>query len=237
LLGSWPAHRWTATSIEQPELDPAGICRPTDHATERVDLPNQVTLGQTSDRRVARHACHGIEAQRHDGGFAADAGRCRCRLAAGVAATVTPQHLLMDRNDLFRGGLQPHHYCLPVLKRSHHRERLLDVIASGSSRFFLGTDSAPHSRSSKEAPCGCAGIYTAHAALALYAEAFESAGALDQLEGFASHYGPDFYGLPRNTGRVTLVRDEVSVPEHFPFGGDDLVPLRAGGTVAWRLEP
>jgi dihydroorotase len=155
----------------------------------------------------------------------------------GVAATLTPQHLLMDRNDLFDGGLRPHHYCLPILKRRSHRDRLLAAIATGSPRFFLGTDSAPHSRSSKQAPCGCAGIYSAHAAMALYAEAFDSVAALDQLEGFASHHGADFYGLPRNTEQVTLVRSEERVPDGYPFGDDQLVPLRAGATVAWRLEP
>jgi dihydroorotase len=154
----------------------------------------------------------------------------------GVAATLTPQHLLMDRNDLFVGGLRPHHYCLPVLKHSRHREHLLELATSGSERFFLGTDSAPHSRAAKETACGCAGIYSASSALALYAEAFDLAGALDRLEGFASHHGPDFYGLPRNDTQVTLVREDVAVPDRFPFVDDNLIPLRAGGTVAWRLS-
>jgi dihydroorotase len=154
----------------------------------------------------------------------------------GIGATLTPQHLLMDRNDVLVGGIKPHNYCLPILKRGHHRERLIEVATSGSPRFFLGTDSAPHSRSTKENACGCAGIYSASSALALYAEAFDAAGALDRLEGFASHHGPDFYGLPRNEERVTLVREDVPVPDHFAFGDDELIPLRAGSTVAWRLS-
>lgn len=153
----------------------------------------------------------------------------------GVAATVTPQHALMDRNDLFAGGFRPHHYCLPVLKRRHHRERIMAALAAGSPRFFLGTDSAPHARSAKESACGCAGIYSAHAALPLYAEAFDEADALAQLEGFASHHGPDFYGLPRNQDQVTLVREATAVPERYAFGDGELVPLRAGGSVAWRV--
>lgn len=154
----------------------------------------------------------------------------------GVAATVTPQHLLMNRNELFRGGLRPHHYCLPVLKREIHREALLAAVATGSPRFFLGTDSAPHGRRAKESGCGCAGIYSAHAAIELYAEAFEEAGALDKLEGFASWHGPDFYGLPRNAETITLVREEWQVPEHYPLGEDAVVPLRAGEKVRWKLE-
>lgn len=154
----------------------------------------------------------------------------------GVAATLTPQHLLMERNDLFVGGLRPHHYCLPVLKHRRHRDRLREVIASGSPRLFLGTDSAPHARGDKESACGCAGIYSAHAALGLYAEAFEAAGALDRLEGFASFHGADFYGLPRNEGVVTLVRDAVTIPASFPVGDRGLIPLRAGGTITWRSE-
>ena len=154
----------------------------------------------------------------------------------GVAATVTPQHLLMNRNELFRGGIRPHHYCLPVLKREIHREALLGAVATGSPRFFLGTDSAPHARGSKETACGCAGIYSAHAAIELYAEAFEEIGALDKLEGFASVHGPDFYGLPRNRDTITLVRDEWPVEDEFPLGDDTLVPLRAGEKVRWRLE-
>ncbi len=155
---------------------------------------------------------------------------------AQVAATITAHHLLFDRNDIFRGGVRPHMYCLPVLKRRAHREALLAAATGGSPKFFLGTDSAPHARGDKESACGCAGIYTAHAAIELYAEAFDEAGALDRLEGFASHHGPDFYGLPRNTDRIALRRAEVSVPETLPLGDTQLVPLRAGQSVAWAVE-
>ncbi len=152
---------------------------------------------------------------------------------ANVAATITAHHLLYNRNAMFQGGMRPHYYCLPVLKREIHRLALLEVATGGSAKFFLGTDSAPHAREAKESACGCAGIYTAHAALELYAEIFDEAGALDRLEAFASHYGPDFYGLPRNTERVTLVRENTPVAADHPSG---VVPLRAGETLAWRLE-
>jgi dihydroorotase len=155
---------------------------------------------------------------------------------AGVAATVTPQHLLMNRNALFSGGIRPHHYCLPVLKSEPDRRALLDAVAAGDRRFFLGTDSAPHARGLKEAACGCAGIFSAHAALELYAEAFESLGALDRLEAFAAQHGADFYGLPRNSGTVTLVKEAWEVPGSYPFGTDELVPLRARESVAWSLS-
>lgn len=152
-----------------------------------------------------------------------------------LAATITAHHLLMNRNAMFTGGIRPHHYCLPVLKRETHRQALVKAAISGSPKFFLGTDSAPHPKSAKEASCGCAGIYTAHAAIEFYAEAFEAAGALDKLEGFASFYGPDFYNLPRNTGKIILRKEEWLVPEAIPFADDVLVPLRAGQTVAWKL--
>ncbi|WP_124553320.1 dihydroorotase [Methylophilus methylotrophus] len=154
---------------------------------------------------------------------------------ANLAATITAHHLLMNRNAMFTGGIRPHHYCLPVLKRETHRQALLKAATSDSGKFFLGTDSAPHPRSAKEASCGCAGMYTAHAAIELYAEAFEEAGALDKLEGFASFYGPDFYNLPRNTDKITLRKENWLVAESIPFAGDVLVPLRAGQTVAWKL--
>ena len=154
---------------------------------------------------------------------------------AGVAATLTPQHLLMNRNAIFDGGVRPHHYCLPVLKRERDREALLEAATSDDARFFLGTDSAPHARHTKEASCGCAGIYSAHAGIELYAEAFEQAGQLDRLEAFASERGADFYGRPRNTDFIELVREPWAVPASYPFGGDEVVPLRAGGEVAWRL--
>lgn len=155
---------------------------------------------------------------------------------ARLAATLTAHHLLLNRNALFQGGIRPHHYCLPVLKRERHRVALLAAASSGSPKFFLGTDSAPHSRRTKEAACGCAGCYTAHAAIELYAEAFASIGALDRLEGFASHFGADFYGLPRNADRITLVRRPGVVPPILPYGGEeDLVPFRAGENLAWSL--
>jgi dihydroorotase len=154
---------------------------------------------------------------------------------AQIAATITAHHLLMNRNALFLGGLRPHHYCLPVLKREVHREALVEAAVSGNPKFFLGTDSAPHALEAKEATCGCAGIYTAHAALELYAVAFEEAGALDKLEGFASLHGPRFYGLPVNDESVTLLRESWQVPERLPFGAGALVPLRAGERLPWRL--
>ena len=152
-----------------------------------------------------------------------------------VGATITAHHLLLNRNALFLGGIRPHHYCLPVLKREQHREALVEAATSGNPKFFLGTDSAPHARPDKESGCGCAGIYSAHAAIELYAAAFEEAGALERLEGFASHYGADFYALPRNADTITLLREEWTVPQTLRFGKQDLVPLRAGETVPWKL--
>jgi dihydroorotase len=154
---------------------------------------------------------------------------------AGIAATITPQHLLLNRTAIFTGGIRPHYYCLPVLKTEPDRVALVAAAIGGDPRFFLGTDSAPHARHTKEAACGCAGIFSAHAGIELYAEAFEAAGALDRLQGFASEFGPDFYGLPRNEERIKLVRDPWQVPEAYPFGPDQLVPMRAGERIAWRL--
>ena len=151
---------------------------------------------------------------------------------ANVAATVTAHHLLYNRNAMFLGGMRPHYYCLPVLKRENHRRALVEAAIGGNPKFFLGTDSAPHAKGAKEAACGCAGIYTAHAALELYAEAFDAAGALDKLEAFASLFGPDFYGLPRNRGTVTLIRETSAVATDHPSG---VVPLRAGENLGWRL--
>ena len=157
--------------------------------------------------------------------------------AAGpnVAATITPQHLLYSRNALFAGGLRPHLYCLPILKREMHRQALVQAATSGNPKFFLGTDSAPHARDAKEDACGCAGCYSAPLALPLYAEAFEDAGALDRLEGFASRNGAAFYGLPANADHVTLVREAWTVPDELPFGDGTIVPLRAGQQVRWRI--
>ena len=155
---------------------------------------------------------------------------------AGVAATITAHHLLLNRNALFAGGMRPHHYCLPLLKREAHRQALVQAATGGNPRFFLGTDSAPHARRSKESACGHAGIYSAHAAIELYAEAFEAAGALDRLEAFAAYHGADFYRLPRNTEKITLRRERGEVQPTFALGEDELVPLRAGEPLAWRLQ-
>jgi len=152
-----------------------------------------------------------------------------------VAATLTPQHLLLNRNAIFDGGLRPHHYCLPVLKRERDREALLEAATGDDARFFLGTDSAPHARHTKEAACGCAGIFSAHAAIEFYAEAFEQAGRLDRLQAFAAERGADFYGRPRNTEFITLTREPWHVPPAYAFGADALVPFRAGEQVRWRL--
>jgi dihydroorotase len=160
--------------------------------------------------------------------FVRDAG-------ATVAATITAHHLLLNRNALFSGGIRPHHYCLPVIKREQHRSALADAATSGSPKFFLGTDSAPHARHTKEHACGCAGVYTAHAALELYAEVFSRAGAIERLEGFASCHGPDFYGLARNSGTVTLESTDWSPPATYPYGDDELVPFRAGEAISWRM--
>jgi dihydroorotase len=153
-----------------------------------------------------------------------------------IAATITAHHLLLNRNAMFSGGMRPHAYCLPVLKREVHREALIEAAISGNRKFFLGTDSAPHAREKKESACGCAGIYTAHAALELYAGVFEQAGALESLEAFASHHGPDFYGLPRNTDTITLEKTDWQVPASYPLGDSSLIPLYAGETLHWRIR-
>ena len=155
---------------------------------------------------------------------------------ANVAATITVQHLAYNRNHMLVGGIKPHFYCLPILKRNIHQQALQDVVASGNSKFFLGTDSAPHAKGAKENACGCAGCFTAYAAIELYAEIFEDLGALDKLEGFASHYGPDFYGLTRNSDEITLIKQDWQAPVELPFGSDIIVPLRAGETLRWKLE-
>ena len=154
---------------------------------------------------------------------------------AGVAATITPQHLLHNRNAIFSGGIRPHYYCLPILKRERDRLALLGAATGGNPRFFLGTDSAPHERASKENACGCAGMFTAHAAIELYAEAFEAAGRLDRLEPFAAHFGADFYGLPRHDDTITLVKESWVPPTHYDFGDGTLVPYRGGEPITWRL--
>jgi len=165
-----------------------------------------------------------------------EAARFVLEAPACVGATITAHHLLLNRNALFAGGVRPHHYCLPVVKRETHRQALLEAATGGSPKFFLGTDSAPHARHAKEAACGCAGIYTAHAGIELYAEAFAAVGRLERLEAFASFHGPDFYGLPRNHDTITLVRQERPVAHEQPFGADRLVPFRGGESVPWRLQ-
>ncbi|HET7922607.1 MAG TPA: dihydroorotase, partial [Gammaproteobacteria bacterium] len=155
--------------------------------------------------------------------------------SANVAATITPQHLLHNRNALFRGGIRPHYYCLPILKQEADRAALVAAATSGNPKFFLGTDSAPHARQAKETACGCAGMFTAHAAIELYAEVFDAAGALDRLEAFAAFHGADFYGLPRNPDRIRLRRTPWQVPASYRFAADALVPYRAGESVAWSL--
>ena len=152
-----------------------------------------------------------------------------------VAATITAHHLRYNRNHMLVGGIRPHYYCLPILKRNRHQQALIEAATSGSPKFFLGTDSAPHAKGRKEADCGCAGCYTAYSAIELYAEVFEDAGALDRLEAFASHFGPDFYGLPRNTDTVTLTRNEWQLPPSLPMADTEVVPLGAGDTLRWKL--
>ena len=164
-----------------------------------------------------------------------DAAQFVTAAPANVAATITPHHLLMNRNAMFAGGMRPHHYCLPILKREEHRQALVEAAISGSPKFFLGTDSAPHPKSAKESACGCAGMYSAHAAIELYAEVFDAENALAKLEAFASFYGADFYGLPRNQDQITLVKESWQVPAEMEFGDDLLVPLRAGQSVQWRM--
>jgi len=165
----------------------------------------------------------------------ADAVRFVRAASTRLAATITVHHLLYNRNALLAGGIRPHNYCLPILKRETHRQALVAAATSADPKFFLGTDSAPHPRASKETACGCAGIFSAHAALELYAEVFEQAGALDKLEGFASRFGADFYRLAHNRERIRLIRDTWPVPDSYGFGHHRLVPLRAGTTVAWCL--
>ena len=164
-----------------------------------------------------------------------DAAQFVAEARAGIGATITAHHLLYNRNAIFQGGVRPHYYCLPVLKRETHRQALVAAAISGNPKFFLGTDSAPHAKAAKEAACGCAGCYTAPAALELYAKAFEQAGALDRLEPFASHFGADFYRLPRNSGKVTLIKRAWQLPASYPYGAESLVPFGANETLEWQL--
>ena len=166
----------------------------------------------------------------------ADSVQFVCEAPTNVAATITAHHLLYNRNHMLAGGIRPHYYCLPILKRSSHQEALIKAATSGSPKFFLGTDSAPHAQDKKEAACGCAGSYTAYAAIELYAEAFEDAGALDKLEGFASHFGPDFYQLPRNKDKIKLIKQDWQAPASLSLGDQTLIALRPGETLRWQLQ-
>jgi len=223
--------------------------RDTLAAMERCDLP-LLLHGEVTDHDVDVFDRERVFLERHLAPLHRDLPGLRIVLehittedsadfvrAAGerVGATITAHHLLWNRNEIFRGGLRPHAYCLPVLKRERHRKALVAAATSDDPRFFLGTDSAPHARGRKESDCGCAGVYSSHAAIELYAEAFEDAGALDRLEAFASHRGPDFYGLPRNPDKITLVREERQIEEDLPFGSERLVPMKAGQTIRWQL--
>ncbi len=165
-----------------------------------------------------------------------DAAEFVAAAADNVAATITAHHLLFNRNHMLAGGIRPHYYCLPILKRNTHQQALIEAATSGSAKFFLGTDSAPHGQHAKETACGCAGAYTAHAAIELYAEAFEAAGALDKLEAFASFNGPDFYGLPRNSDTITLVKESWDVPSTYPLGEHHVVPIRADDQIHWKVQ-
>ncbi|MGM0671702.1 dihydroorotase [Thioalkalivibrio sp.] len=224
-------------------------CYPVFEAMQRVDLPLLIH-GEVTDPDVDIFDREAVFIERHLEPLIRDFPELRVVLEhittesavqfihdgpEHVASTITPQHLLYNRNALFAGGMRPHHFCLPILKRERHRKALVEAATSGHPRFFLGTDSAPHPRHAKESACGCAGIYSAHAAIELYAEAFAAADALDRLEGFASHYGPDFYKLPRNADTLTLERAPWTVPEAVLFGHDPGVPLRAGESIAWQL--
>ena len=218
-------------------------------AMEKLDLP-LLLHGEVTDDAIDIFDREAVFIERHLAAMVRDFPKLRIVLEhvttkqavefvlaapANVAATVTAHHLLFNRSAMFADGIRPHLYCLPVLKREMHRLALIAAATGGSPKFFLGTDSAPHSRRAKESGCGCAGIYTAHAALELYAEVFEQAGALDRLEAFASFHGPDFYRLPRNTGRVTLEKTPWTVPAELACGDDSLVPLRAGEPISWKL--
>jgi dihydroorotase len=238
-----------ATTNSENGVTDWGKVRQTLAAMERVDLP-LLLHGEVTDPDVDVFDRERVFLERHltplhrdfpglrivlEHVTTADAVAFVREAGERVAATITAHHLLWNRNEIFRGGLRPHAFCLPVLKRERHREALVAAATGDDPRFFLGTDSAPHARGRKESDCGCAGVYTAHAAIELYAEAFEDAGALDRLEAFASLRGPDFYGLPRNSDKVTLVRDEHQVAEDLPFGSERLVPMKAGQTIRWQL--
>jgi len=238
-----------ATTNSENGVTDWGLIRETVAEMARVDLP-LLMHGEVTDAEIDVFDRERVFLERHLSPLCADFPNLRVVLehvttadsvafvrSAGdnVAATITAHHLLWNRNEIFRGGIRPHAFCLPVLKRERHRQALVEAATSDDASFFLGTDSAPHARGRKESDCGCAGIYTAHAALELYAEAFEDAGALDKLESFASMRGPDFYGLPRNEGKVSLIREEQEIAAELPYGDEVLVPMRAGETTRWRI--
>ena len=215
------------------KLYPAGAT--TNSAAGVTDIRHCYPALQAMQRLGLLLLVHGEVTDPATDMFDREAAQYVAQADAYTAATITPQHLLYNRNALFVGGIRPHFYCLPILKRETHRQALLQAATSGNPRIFLGTDSAPHAAHLKENACGCAGCYSAPAALALYAEAFESVGALDKLEGFASHHGADFYGLPRNTETITLSRQPWTLPESYPFADADIKPLRAGETLQWQV--
>ncbi|MFZ5662586.1 MAG: dihydroorotase [Pseudomonadota bacterium] len=243
----YPAH---ATTNAQHGVSDLRQCAAVLEAMQRVDLP-LLMHGEVTDPDVDVFDREAVFVERHLAPLVRDFPALRVVLEhittqaaaefvaaapANVAATITAHHLLLNRNAIFQGGLRPHHYCLPVLKRERHRQALLAAATGGDPKFFLGTDSAPHPRHAKESACGCAGLYTAHAAIELYAEAFEAAGALERLEGFASLHGPAFYRLPPNAETITLERAPWTVPAQYEGEGGALVPMRAGGEIAWRLR-
>ena len=238
-----------ATTNSENGVTDWGLIREAVAEMARVDLP-LLMHGEVTDAEIDVFDRERVFLERHLSPLCADFPNLRVvlehvttadsvafvrRAGDNVAATITAHHLLWNRNELFRGGIRPHAFCLPVLKRERHRQALVEAATSDDASFFLGTDSAPHARGRKESDCGCAGIYTAHAALELYAEAFEDAGALDKLESFASHRGPDFYGLPRNEGKVSLVREEQEIAAELPYGDEVLIPMRAGEKTRWRI--
>jgi dihydroorotase len=256
-------HRAAATAgVHAVKLYPAGATTnsasgvneleklyPTLAAMEEVDLPLLIH-GEVTDREIDIFDREKVFIDRHLGPITqrfpslrvvlehittADAVQFVAGSANNVAATITVHHLLFNRNDMLVGGIRPHYYCLPILKRNSHQQALQAAAISGNPKFFLGTDSAPHSTASKESSCGCAGVYSAHAALELYAEVFEQLQALDKLEAFAAHFGPDFYRLPRNSDTVTLRKQSWNVPANLPLGKDSLTPLRASQAVAWQV--
>ncbi|MFV0277510.1 MAG: dihydroorotase [Parahaliea sp.] len=229
--------------------DLAGLY-PTLAAMEKHDLPLLVH-GEVTDSKIDIFDREAVFIERHLAPIVqrfpalrvvlehittADAAAFVGSAPATVAATITAHHLLLNRNDMLVGGMRPHYFCLPILKRNTHQQALLAAATSGNPKFFMGTDSAPHPTHAKESACGCAGVYTAHAAIELYAEAFATQGALAQLEGFASHFGADFYHLPRNADTITLEQAPWTVPDSLPLGGTPLTPMRAGDTVTWRVR-